>query len=502
MPGGLILVFVLARIIFVYSRKNKSGARPPLLWRTLRWALIAIFLGSAILFTAGALVASLTSAERQPSTIAFDCALFIAFATVGFLFYFPWITLMRVARSGNPRRVYYLAHVLRFSYSTAEPYGAACFCAALAIARRGKPTRAELDWIALRLAKETRALGLFGSALALTQALEGRLAKDEGRDRDAEDFRERARMLFGTTTYLSNAAMPRAVRIFANEYLALDAASRGEWGALESVEKRNLSQTVRALRSWSQKNLLKWEMKEDWLTRRAARLPIATALAQREDGEPKQMTETELFARMSRDYVQLLKGERLSPRVVMNLLQALDIFFDVRSPACKFSPELKADEAAIAEIDDAIADGVFEALRSRGAPIFALKMHGAISARVYQKLETCVVGELNAAMASVRERTVRMIRGTNREEWIDVSRVRAHYRRVEYTLGTPAAGALANALLFNYGNFGVMLSETIPRRRPLAHAVFHVLRNEAGRFKQIDALARENKNMVVTSRVD
>lgn len=502
MPGGLILVFILARLIFAYSRKNKSGARPPFLWRTIRWWIIAVFLGATMISTAIAFTSAVAYVGRDPATAFVNGIIFVVVETAGFCFYLPWIILMRVAKSGNPKRAYYLAHALRFSYPTGEPYGAACFCAALAIARRGAPTRAKLDWIAFRLAKETRALGLFGSALALTQALEGRLAKDEGRDRDAEDFQDRARTLFGTTTYLSSAAIPRAVRIFANEYLALDSATRAEWGALESVEKQNLSQTVRALRSWSQKNLLKWEPKDDWLTRRAAKLPIAEALARREDDEPKQIAEAELFARMSRDYIALLKGERLSPRVVMNLLQALDIFFDVRSPACRFSPELKSDEEAIAEVDDAIADGVFEALRSRGVPIFALKMHGAISARVYQKLETRVVGELNAALASVRERTVRMIRGTNREEWLDVSRVRAHFRRVEYTLGTPAAGALANALIFNYGNFGVMLSESIPRRRPLAHAVFHVLRNEAGRFRHIDALARENKNMQVTSRAD
>jgi hypothetical protein len=502
MPGSIFLFVILARLIWTYSRKNKSGARPPLPWFTARWTLIAVFWGGAIFVTAVAVIAALTSPRHDSSTIAIDSALFVFFATSGFFFYFPWITLMRVARFGNPRRAYYVAHAFRFSYTTGEPYGSACFCAALAIARRGAPTRAELDWIQTRLAKETRALGVFGAALALLQALEGRLAEDEGRHRDADEFRDRARILFGTTTYLSKSAIPRAIRIFANEYLALDSATRGEWGALESVEPQNASPIVRALRGWSQKNLLKSETKEDWRTRRAATLPIAEALAKRADHEPKQMNADQLFARMNRDYVALLKGRRMTPRAILNLLTALDIFFDVRSPECRLPPELRFDEEAIAEVGDAIASSVFEALRSRGAPVFALRMHGSISARVYQKLESCVIGELNAAMGSMRERTTRMIRGSNREEWLEVSRVRALFRRVEYTLGTPAAGSLANALIFNYGNFGVMLSETIPRRRPLAHAVFHVLRNEAGRFQQIDALARENKNMVVTSRAD
>ena len=131
-----------------------------------------------------------------------------------------------------------------------------------------------------------------------------------------------------------------------------------------------------------------------------------------------------------------------------------------------------------------------------------MKMHGAISARVYQKLETHVMSELQSALAAVRERTVRLVRGTNRDEWLEVSCVRALFRRLEYTLGTAAAGAQAGAMFFNYGNFGVMLSESVPRRRPLAHAVFHCLRNEANRFHNADALRREMKNMTVTSRAD
>ncbi|MEO7112013.1 MAG: hypothetical protein ABI183_16335 [Polyangiaceae bacterium] len=502
MPGGLIVFVILARVLYTYTRKNKNGVRPPLLWRTLRYTLIAIFLGCSMLTAAIAFGSALVFAVRDPETAVVNGVIFLIVASCGFLFFFPWLALMNLASGGNPKRAYYFAHALRFSYHSAEPYGAACFSAALAIARRGAPTRNELDWIQKRLTKETRALGLFGAALGLTQALEGRLAKDEGRHRDAEDFRERARVVFGTITYLSKAAVPRAVRIFTNDYLALDSAARGEWGGIESVEPRSLSQTTRALRGWLRKNLLKPDAKPDWRTRRAAKSPIARALAGREDREPRDIQTDALFARMNRDYVALLKGERLPPRAIMNLLHALDLFFDSRSPVCRLSPELVADEEALAEVGNAIADSVFEALRSRGAPIFALKTHRAISARVYQKLESAVMGDLNAAMAAVRERTVRFMRGTNRDEWLEVSRVRALYRRVEYTLGTPAAGSLVNVLLFNYGNFGVMLSESIPRRRPLAHAVFHVLRNEAGRFHNIDALARENKNMVVTSRAD
>jgi hypothetical protein len=203
---------------------------------------------------------------------------------------------------------------------------------------------------------------------------------------------------------------------------------------------------------------------------------------------------------MSRDYTALSKGDPLNARSVLNLLHALDYFFDPRSQGCRLPPELIADEDGAAEIADAISEGVFEALRSRGTPVFALKIHGAVSARVYQKLESFVQSELHASLQSVRERTVRKLRGNSRDEWLEASRVRALYRRVEYTLGTPAVGAHAQALFFNYGNFGVMLSETNPRRRPIAHAVFHCLRNEAQRFEHAEALKRENKNMGITAR--
>jgi hypothetical protein len=505
MPAGLIFLILFVRFAYSYSQRKKgvAPARVVFRWRSLVLALLAV---SWVLFAISVVTAlAIVVAEHTPqSPTSISVAVLVVTLTVasGAWFLAPWQILRSIAKRGKFKLVYYLAHFAMPFVKTGEPYAAASFGAALALAYRGSPTRAEVDWINVRLAKESRALGLFGAALGLTQALEGRLAKDEGRDRDADDFRDRARILFGTITYLSPAACPRPIRIFANEYLAIDSATRGEWGAIEAVEERDLSPNVLALRGWLRKKLLKSEEKETRRSRATASLPLAVELAQRREKEPAPMTPDEAFAHVSREYVALMKGDRRPPAAILNLLQRLDLFFDPRSPMCRLPPEVVSDDEAVAQVADAISESVFEAVKSRGVPVFALKMHGAISARVYQKLESHVLGDLNAAMAAVRDRTVRSIRGTNRDEWVEVSRVRALYRRLEYTLGSSAAGSASKALLFNYGNFGVMLSESIPRRRPLAHAVFHVLRNEANRFGNPEALARENKNMVVTSRAD
>ncbi|MEO8878158.1 MAG: hypothetical protein ABI461_21375 [Polyangiaceae bacterium] len=468
-------------------------------WRAVLWSVLVglwVF-GFSMLWIA--LVA--LEAHRTLSSLAVVVLIWAALTPSAIALSFPWLIVDRLTKRANFKLNYYVTHFLLVFPRVGEPYGAACLAAALTLARRGSPTRAELDWIDVRLAKETRALGLFATAFGFVQALEARLARDQNRRSDADAFRERARIVFGTVTYLSPAAAPAVVRKLASEFLTLDAARRGEWSAVETVEQRDLSPTTLAIRGWLRKNLLKRDEKETRASRSAAKLPIAVRLATRGNVEPQLDTDA-AFARMSRDYVALMKREALPPRAIMNLLHGLDLFFDPRSPATRLGPDLLNDESACAEIADNIADAVFAPLQARGAPVFAMRVHGAISARVYQKLETYVMNELKSALAATRDRTVRLMRGTNREEWLEVSKVRALYRRIEYTLGPAAAGSFAQAMYFNYGNFGVMLSESLPRRRPLAFAVFHCLRNEANRFQNSDALARENKNMTVTCRVD
>ncbi|MEO8797243.1 MAG: hypothetical protein ABI551_05100, partial [Polyangiaceae bacterium] len=229
--------------------------------------------------------------------------------------------------------------------------------------------------------------------------------------------------------------------------------------------------------------------------------PIVARLDEREERSGA-IDDDAAFAAMSRDYVALLRGQRPSPRALLNMLTALDVFFDPRSPKSRLPPEIASDDAAADAIAESIADAVTLALRDRGAPVFALRLHGAISARVYQKLESGAASDLAVALKGVRERCDRRMRGSPKDEWLEVSRVRGLYRTIEFTLGTQAAGSFASQMFYEYGRFGVMLSEASPRRRPLAHAVFHCLYDEAVRFGNAEAARREAKNMGVTSRVD
>src|ERR1700744_5818717 len=120
MPYGFFLAFIIARAIYTYSRKNTHGARPPVPWCTLRWWLIAVFLGAAMLTIPFAFAFALAAASRDPETAIENGFLFVAIEVSGFLFFFPWVALTRVAKFGNPRRAYFFAHALRFSYPTGE----------------------------------------------------------------------------------------------------------------------------------------------------------------------------------------------------------------------------------------------------------------------------------------------------------------------------------------------------------------------------------------------
>ncbi|HEX7664577.1 MAG TPA: hypothetical protein VF407_08705 [Polyangiaceae bacterium] len=500
MPGVLIGVLIVGLIRFLQRRSGRSIWTSATTGRQLIWYFWVVaslsFSLIALSFIAGIFV------DGGPVPVIGAMIFVPTMAVVDVVVFAPFLLLRPIAKLGRVKLAYYASHWFLHGQGTAEPYAAASLVAYLALSHRGEPTRAELDWVNLRFEKETRALGVFGVAFGLMEALEANLARREGRIQEARDRRERARVLFGTTTYLSTVALPSHLRVLANDYLVLDSIRRGEWGVVESFKPKELSRTALFLRHWVRANLLKdTGLLPTKGFESATPPPIVAHLKTRSEQRPV-LDDDGAFAAMSRSYVALVKGQRPSPRAILNMLTALDVFFDPRSPKHRLPPEIASDDEAADAIAESIADAVTAALRDRGAPLFALRFHGTVSARVYQKLESAVTNDLTIALKAIRERAERRLRGTPKDEWLEVSRVRGLYRTIEFTLGTQAAGAFASQMFYDYGRLGVMLSETFPRRRPLAHAVFHCLHDEAVRFGNAEAQRRELKNMGVTSRVD
>jgi hypothetical protein len=81
---------------------------------------------------------------------------------------------------------------------------------------------------------------------------------------------------------------------------------------------------------------------------------------------------------------------------------------------------------------------------------------------------------------------------------LDVSLVRARYRRLQQTVGDAAVARIQQQFAYSYGNLGVDMSNKAPRRRPLAHAIFHTLHGEGVRIGNQASVALQAKNMKIT----
>jgi hypothetical protein len=79
---------------------------------------------------------------------------------------------------------------------------------------------------------------------------------------------------------------------------------------------------------------------------------------------------------------------------------------------------------------------------------------------------------------------------------------RIAFRRIEQTFGTAAAAQVWPEYGHVYCKLGVLFAETRPRRRPLAHAVFESLRQDAQRFGDEAHAAQNTRNTLVTSGVE
>jgi hypothetical protein len=448
------------------------------------------------------MIACLSELGIQQRSVIHEVLTVSLLLIIGCAFFFAWPILRWLARRGRPKLVYYLAHASLLFPRTGETYAGATLLAALALAHRGNLTRAELDWVSHRLVKQKATLGVFGAAYAMVQALQARLARDEGRQADAAMFAERARILFGTLTYVSELALPKGVETVVYEYLALDDCRCGMWGVLEIAPEKRVSTIVRAFRGWAREHLGMGEKdKKAARARKRVASPLVESLYARPTEARPPADAREAHVRACRDFLALQQGRPIGPRATMNMLTTFDVLTHPEASSTLIPEAIRGDEAMVEALHEELAATLAAAILPRGAPIFSMDGYGPISARVYQRLEADVRSALSRALDELVDLAERKERQDAAVEWLLVSRARAAYRKLEFTLGPDAAAQCWPQMRYAYGKFGVLLSETIPRRRPLAHAVFKCLAREAERFNDAESLARERNNMEVTRGV-
>jgi hypothetical protein len=500
--SGFSLIWVAIIIFRVLSsaKGGRGSGNITVRWRWIVWGTVVAgwVMGSPIVISAWAFALSTTGRSLGPIVVAL--VLSLAFVFVGVVLLSPWPVLRAIARRGNARLVCTLAHVSLVFFRTGETGSAATLLAALALSHRGSVTGEERAWLEKRLRRGTRFLGTFAAAHAFTYALEGRALREAGRFEDAREWEETARVLLGTVSYMSKAGVPAPVRRLVHEYLALDSARLGLWGGVHVPPEVRPTKVHRVLHGWASERF--FASKDDEKPPKPFRTdgsPLADALAERPREATRIESAKDAHVRASRVYAALWKGEAVAPRDVLNMLMAMDVLTHPESTDTVLPEELRGDEAQVNAIHDELASAVAQALTRCDVPLHALPRYGPVSARVHQKVESALLGEWSRTIAQVEERRATYERRDGYGEWLEVSRVRRLYRRIEYCLGEPTVARLWPQFAYSYGNLGVRLSESLPRMRPLAHAVFAVMAREAERFQDLENVQRQASNMKITS---
>ena len=513
MHAGVIFVLIIVVRALAHIYQSRGGAartvetaRTARTWRATLWWLL--FLGW-VLLSVLTLAATLSLLQHDAVVTSADLlglTWMLAVVGVGLsAFVLAWPILRALARRGWAKLVYRLAHAVLLFPNTGETYSGACLLALLALAHRGDVTAEERDWVKARLRKETRHLGTYATACALHLLLEARAARDDGRLREAHELVHRARIVLGTVTYVSDRGVPAPVRKIVWELLGLDDARLGRWGSLEIAPEAALTPLAYVLRAWTRERLMDKpsETKTARVRRRLRSSAIEKLFARPETAPPPREEARAVWARARRDFLVLARGGSIGPRSMMNLLVRFDLVTHPEFPETILPEAIRSDEELVASIHDDIAGALTEVVLREGAPLFALKAYGPISARVYQRVEAELFGEMDRTLRRLDERTKAGRRGDGPfEEWLEASQIRSLYRRIEMALGPEAAANVYPHFAFTYCNLGVMLSETQPRMRPLAHAIFKCLSGEATQFDDKENIKQQEHNMKVTAGAD
>lgn len=434
-----------------------------------------------------------------PTTAVLSALLLFGVAAL----FFPFECLRPLARRGWVKTVYYAAHFSLIFGRTGETYAGASLLATLALAYRGDASEDELGWVRVRLAKERRAFGAFATAHAVLLLLEARADERDGRSAQASERRLQSRALLGTVSYMGSGA-PRAVRRLAFELLALDSARNAQWGMLREPGTRFPAPARRALRAWVRETFL--EEKPSWLDRRARKRlasPALEALHARSTSPLREHAEARPIA--ADVYAALARGEAVPPRMTLLMLQVFDVLLSPEAEGSLIPPEQRDDQAFIDAMVESIASAVFEAVRIQGVPIYTLEDLGPVSCRVYAKLEAALSDDLLRLLSWLEARIEdlearRCVLNPPLQEWHMASQVRALFRRYERTLGEAAANQVFNRYLVVQSAFAARLSDTWPRIRPLAYAMFHSLQLDAVRYGDRNAEMMAS-NMKITRGV-
>ncbi|WP_437763933.1 hypothetical protein WMF27_38300 [Sorangium sp. So ce281] len=507
--GGLLVLAVVVRVIIeVAARKASPGAAPrPRMLGVGLWNVVALFV-----FVPIAILLALALAGGQ-----LWCA--VPLAPLALLMV-PWsFARHALIPLGLPRAAYFVASLSDGAFRV-DRRGGAALAAAWALCRARKPDAAVEAWVSERIERggehaggapapsSASAAPLRGAGIAAGAMLAAHRGDVEG-----------ARALFDSVAGLDERACPDAARRVAASWLAAEAASRGDWGAvsgyacvsggramwlLGAVAARLVGEEPApgALGLW-----LRWLV----APRRRATLPIVRRALEAGAGAPRpepeapepcaaRVAEGDLWSRAVLLHAALLLRPRgqVSGDDLRRLGGAWDAALDDERAQAELreraaSLGASGAQAALGPLARAVEEDLAATLRAARVPRAAWDDLGATIGRTRRRLRDELLSEVEIACDALRRRVDERRELPALSEWREWTSLRAQYEAAAVLVGVEFRRLAFPKLHADVCHAAVWLFNT-RKERAIANAMFRWLLAEAEALEdsRLTALQRGN----------
>ncbi|WP_437853707.1 hypothetical protein [Sorangium sp. So ce363] len=503
--GGLLVLAILVRVISeAAARRASPGAAPrPQMLGVGLWNVVVLFVFAPI-----AILLALALAGGQ-----LWCA--VPLAPLALLMA-PWsFARHALIPLGLPRAAYFVASLSDGAFR-ADRRGGAALAAAWALCRARKPDAAVEAWVSERIERvgaapapsSASAAPLRGAGIAAGAMLAAHRGDVEG-----------ARALFDSVAGLDERACPDEARRIAAGWLAAEAASRGDWGAvsgyacvsggralslLGAVAARLLGEAPApgALGLW-----LRWLI----APRRRATLPLVRRALAAGAGAPRpepeapepcaaKVAEGDLWSRAVLLHAALLLRPRgqVSGDDLRRLGGAWDAALDDERAQAELreraaSLGASGAQAALGPLARAVEEDLAATLRAARVPRAAWDDLGATIGRTRRRLRDELLSEVEIACDALRRRVDERRELPALSEWREWTSLRAQYEAAAMLVGGEFRRLAFPKLHADVCHAAVWLFNT-RKERVIANAMFRWLLAEAEALgdSRLTALQRGN----------
>ena len=423
----------------------------------------------------------------------------LTFGLAAFYFLFPsWIARAVFAPLGFVRLAYLTASLSRVDWRRDKPGGPA-LVAAWALAQQGKPWPSSIAWVERRLSSAKTALQASGVvAFGLLEAAKGRL--------------DSAREWLDSVLMFDPRVAPAHVRVVAAEWLATDAAARGDWKRVKAISdnaKWPGSRTLTLLGALAGRMLGEamptnaglwfwWLLapRRTWtwgfvrlVTQRPATKPGPAAAM------PSPPTTLDAMGRATFLTLALRSHAAPDATAVVTVARAWEAALGSEVRSTLF---IRATLVGGGEPDAAVEE-VRQLVKEALGPLLPGKLNG-VSGELPALIESAVQARKDKLHSELEERMGRMEArklGNKElpqlEEWRELLTLRGLYRQACES-GSPGDHSLAHSIIRDkLANFGVWLYN-VRVEKPVANAVFRLLEAEAVALGDSDAEKLNKKN--------